>query len=198
MLAAGAGNRFGSDKRLSRLGASERTVLEQTLRVYVSAFETVTAVLRADEAQHTQIAARAGARVVIAQDAADGMGHSLAAGVRAIRETDCDWLFVGLADMPFVQTATLQKLADATSRAGEDAILRPCWGKPAEARWGHPIGWGRSYFSELESLRGDRGARGLLQAHRDRVVGVAVDDPGVVLDIDTPEDLATSGGEYSD
>lgn len=61
-------------------------------------------------------------------------------------------------------------------------------GAGSPGRRGHPVAFGRSLWGELAALRGDVGARELLRRHR--VAAVAVDDPGVAADVDTPGDLA--------
>jgi molybdenum cofactor cytidylyltransferase len=52
---------------------------------------------------------------------------------------------------------------------------------------GNPVAFSRRHLPQLLALTGDRGARGIV---RDNIVNeVAVDDPGILLDIDTPPDL---------
>jgi molybdenum cofactor cytidylyltransferase len=50
------------------------------------------------------------------------------------------------------------------------------------------VGFGTELFSELVALQGDEGARRLVARYAAQPI--AVDDPGVRLDLDTPEDLA--------
>ncbi|MGL6044682.1 MAG: nucleotidyltransferase family protein, partial [Sandaracinobacteroides sp.] len=54
-------------------------------------------------------------------------------------------------------------------------------------RRGNPVGFARSLWPELMAVSGDRGARGLLE--RLGAVEVKVDDPGILRDLDRPEDL---------
>ncbi len=175
VLAAGEATRFGSDKRRFPL-IGGRTMLEVTLTTYQGVFDQLFLVLKPSDrpwARHLT-----GGRAVYAKDAALGMGHSLAAGVEAARQHD--YLFVALADMPHVQTATLKKLRRALT--GPQCIVLPDFqGEP-----GHPVGFGSAYFSELQALTGDVGAKSVLARHADRVVHVAVEDPGVVQDVDVP------------
>jgi molybdenum cofactor cytidylyltransferase len=49
----------------------------------------------------------------------------------------------------------------------------------------------KHYFPELMSLSGDQGAKRVIQAHPNEVFEVEVLDPGVIRDIDTPDDLAS-------
>jgi molybdenum cofactor cytidylyltransferase len=56
-------------------------------------------------------------------------------------------------------------------------------------RRGHPVGFAASCRDELLGLTGDAGARGVLQRHAAEVVAVEVDDPGILQDVDTAQDL---------
>ena len=54
-------------------------------------------------------------------------------------------------------------------------------------QWGHPVGFHNQYFEKLALLRGDKGARRILRDAGPKEI--AVDDPGILYDIDTPEQL---------
>lgn len=177
LLAAGSARRMGSDKLLADLGG-------RPLAMY--AFEAILAAGFARPivavAPGSPIAGlvEADADVVESIDHALGMGHSVAAAINAVPE---DWTaaIICLADMPFVRPQTLQAL---TTKATPDGIVRPSFdGKP-----GNPVLWGRSHFAALAALHGDRGGRDIMVAHPP--VLIACDDPGVLIDIDTPEALA--------
>jgi molybdenum cofactor cytidylyltransferase len=88
---------------------------------------------------------------------------------------------VALGDMPWVDAATLRMLADAL--AGGAPIAAPVM----HGRRGNPVGFGRVHLDALLALRGDQGARRLLQSFP--VTGIAVADPGIFRDIDTPADI---------
>jgi molybdenum cofactor cytidylyltransferase len=113
-----------------------------------------------------------------AAEAARGMGSTIAAGVGARADAN-GWLVLP-ADMPLVQPATLRAVADTLA---EHAIA---YAQHAGRR-GHPVGFGAELFSELVRLDGDEGARRLLARYPAQAVDV--DDPGVLIDIDTVEDL---------
>jgi molybdenum cofactor cytidylyltransferase len=69
-----------------------------------------------------------------------------------------------------------------------EAIADDAVSVPVQAgEFGHPVGFGRSFGAGLQALSGDRGARPLFK--QGRVVEIAVDDPGVLWDIDVPESL---------
>jgi len=57
-----------------------------------------------------------------------------------------------------------------------------------QGRRGHPVGIARHFYAELTRLQGNQGARGLLERYHDQVNKLIVSDPGVVRDVDRPED----------
>lgn len=108
-----------------------------------------------------------------------GMGHSISAGVAATGDAP-GWLILP-ADMPMVRASTLAAVAQALER---DPIAYA----QHRGRRGHPVGFSSELFSELTALQGDEGARKLLARYPAQAV--EVDDPGVLIDVDTVEDLA--------
>ncbi len=177
VLAAGAGTRFGSDKRLAQLNGV--ILLEHTLRNITPAFNKRVLVLRpGDEALGIRHAA--GWQIVLAANASKGMGHSLAAAMALTG--DWEGAVVALADMPFVQTATYEAVR---VRLSSDNLVVPYY----HDQRGNPVGIGKRYFPELARLEGDQGARLLLQQHAAAVVRVDVEDRGILRDIDTPAAL---------
>ncbi len=123
----------------------------------------------------------AGCTTVVCKNAGEGMGTSLAAGVRAT--SDANGWIVALADMPFIRPDTIRIVAKALREGA--AIAAPSF----RGERGHPVGFTRRFYGELALLHGDHGARELLHQHRDRVTLYEVDDPGVLRDIDRPSDL---------
>ena len=181
LLAAGAGRRFGADK-LSAALPDGTPVAVAAARSLLAAGCEVHAVVRAADAGIAPALGRVGAVLVPCANAYLGMGHSLACGVRASADAD-GWL-IALADMPFVQPASVAAVAGAlVAGAG---IAAPSVG----GRRGHPVGFAAGFREALLRSCGDQGARGLLRAHADRIVDIPVADPGVLRDVDRPEDLS--------
>jgi molybdenum cofactor cytidylyltransferase len=50
--------------------------------------------------------------------------------------------------------------------------------------------WSAGLFPELKTLSGDRGAKPLFAAHHDEIMEIELGDPGILIDVDTPEALA--------
>ena len=144
--------------------------LERVVAVVRPASEELAAALRAD-----------GCEVVICENAAEGMGASLACAVRSAGEVD--GYIVGLGDMPFVRPSSIAAVRDAL--AGGAPLVAPYF----RARRGHPVGIAGRFSPELIALKGDEGAKNLLAANEQTVKKIPVGDPGVIRDIDRPEDL---------
>lgn len=185
VLAAGKGSRFlGAEHKLEQsLGAS--TVLGTTLGHAIASqlqVVVVTTEALADVARRS-----VAARDVIVLPEADapgqtqlGMGYSISAGVNA-RPDASGWLVLP-GDMPLVQPATLQAVArELTHHAVAYAQYK--------GRRGHPVGFSAELYSELAMLSGDEGARRLIARYPAH--GLEVDDAGVLLDVDTLDDLAS-------
>ena len=181
ILAAGYSRRFGDDKRRATL-ANGNLVIQQTLEKAGEVFDDVRLILRREDDEMRALLEPRFPDVTCfhAPDSALGMGHSLANA--ATRIDDWDGAFVFLADMPFVNTATLARLKSALTRT--NIVVPTCNTRP-----GHPVGFPAGLFDELKRLEGDRGARAIIDAHKDRVLYLAVEDQGVLLDVDLPTDL---------
>lgn len=182
ILAAGQASRFGSDKRQAIL-PDGRTMLEAVLARYAEVFDTLWLVTPPDDAFGSQLADMHGAYLVVNAQPDLGMGHSLACGAQALLpHADISGVVVGLADMPCVASQTLQDLKHTLMGRGQPTV--PVY----QGKLGQPRGLPRGWFEALSQLTGDQGARQLLDWRL--AVAVHVNDPGVLQDADTPEDLA--------
>lgn len=110
------------------------------------------------------------------------MGNSLAYGI-ARRPRSLGWL-VTPADLPFVQSITIEKILDA---GRTHTLAAPTH----QERRGHPVWFDRCYYESLCALTGPHGAKSILTEHRKLLNLIEVDDPGCILDIDHPADLPT-------
>jgi molybdenum cofactor cytidylyltransferase len=190
LLAAGRGSRFDASGSTSKLlaaapegphaGAPLALAAARTLR---GVLPVVVAVVRpADSPQQRSLHAllRAeGCALAVNDHADDGIGGSIAVGVRAAPGAD-GWL-IALADMPAVAAATVQAIRDAIAGGAVTAA-------PMHAtQRGHPVGFAAALRNDLLALTGDEGARRVLAAHPPRLM--AVDDPGCLLDLDCAADF---------
>lgn len=180
LLAAGASKRFGSDKLLHPLAGQTPVALAALARLR-AAVPHVIAVVRPGATVLENLLSEAGATVILCANADDGMGASLAAAVSASGEV-AGWV-VALADMPYIRPETISKIAAAV--AAGSPIVAPSY----RGERGHPVGLAARFRPQLQTLRGDEGARSVLKDNAALIKLIDVDDPGVCRDIDTPEDL---------
>jgi molybdenum cofactor cytidylyltransferase len=113
-----------------------------------------------------------------------GMGNSLGAGVSALAEAT-DAVLIALADQPFVRSETYEQLIDQYRRSDAPIVIPMYRGFR-----GNPVLLDRSVFPEVMALNGDVGCRAIFGDHSDGITKVAVDDVGILLDIDTKDDFA--------
>jgi molybdenum cofactor cytidylyltransferase len=160
VLASGRGERFlasGGTTHKLQADLGGRTVLQRTLH-----------------------AVRASGLLWHLEDAGHpGMGDSIAAAVRATRDSAGGWMVLP-ADLPLVQASTLEAIA----RAPMDAdVLMPVF----EGQRGHPVRFAASCGDALASLQGNQGAAPVVAARK--AIKFIVDDVGCIMDIDTVDDL---------
>ncbi len=181
VLAAGSGSRFGGPTHKLAQAFGGSTVLGSTVAHAVQTQLPVLVVTTASLVPLVagQLAAR-DILVLSAQEAARGMGDSIAAGV-AERSGAPGWLILP-GDMPLVQPGTLLALATAMEQS---AVVHA----EHRGRRGHPVGFAAELYSELIKLQGDEGARRIIARYPAQ--GLEVADRGVLLDVDTALDLET-------
>ena len=182
-MGAGFGRRFGSDKRLHQL-PDGRSVAYATVAAYRQVFDHVRVVVRPEDTSLRRLLQPLTLEFVEAPKAHLGMGNSLAAG---FADLHWNWAFVGLMDMPYIKTASLEKLKQMTTPSKTPAIIRPKLRGHASAC--HPIGWHADYFEEITRCSGDEGARSLLKKYSHQVEDLILEDPGVCADIDQLSDV---------
>jgi len=189
VLAAGTGARYGGGKLTAPW--RDGVLIDGALRAAFAAPAAGVVVVTGAGREAVQAAAHAFAErarqagrlsFVYAPDHAEGMAASLRAGVAALPD-EADGVLVFLGDMPLVPAAVAGALARALEQGALAAVPR------FEGQHGHPVAFARSLFSDLLALQGDRGARALLTSLGDRLATEPADDPGVLLDVDRPDDL---------
>jgi len=111
-----------------------------------------------------------------------GMFSSVQTGVRKLDENSRAF-FLHPADIPFVYAETLQSLMQSFE-AGKTDVCRPCYlGRP-----GHPPLISTALTGAISEFDGVGGMRAVLARHREKTLDIDCHDPGILMDIDTPED----------
>jgi molybdenum cofactor cytidylyltransferase len=180
LLAAGSASRFGSDKLRHNLPHGV-AIAVQAARHLKSEIQDVIAVVRPGREELAKSLSAEGCTVIVCENAAEGMGASLACGAQAAGEAR--GYLVALADMPFIRRSSIAAVRDALAAGAP--LAAPYF----RTRRGHPVGISGRFFKDLLACAGDEGAKKLLSEHEKELVKVPVGDPGVIRDIDTPDDL---------
>ena len=186
LLAAGEASRFGSLKQLAMIDGEP--MVRRAARQALACGVPVLAVLGAGAERVAPALADLPLQTFVHQGWRDGLGSSLAAGVRAVQQAhpQASGVLVMLADQPRLGPALLGHLLALHAQS-------PTWiiATAQAGRAGPPAVFPRADFAELTGLSGPHGAREYLQREAARVVTV---EPEVhaadLIDVDTPEDLA--------
>ena len=186
ILAAGKSSRSGTTNKLLGKMDSGTTVLEQSVRIFLDAgIEVILITGKDHHAVETVIPASI--RRIHNAEYASGMASSIKAGMAGL-PGDHDAVFIGLGDMPFVAPETLKKLTTA-AQAYTDGIFIPTF----NGKRGNPVLWAKNSVELLANTIGDKGGKAIIAAHPELVIEVAVDDAGILIDLDTPQALEQFG-----
>jgi len=186
VLAAGSSSRFAAGSHKLSAPFGEQSVLATTLRHAIASNLHVVVVTTAPFAELARSSVAARDVVLVPEvgssgEAGLGMGHSISAGVSARPHAE-GWLILP-GDMPLVLPSTLQAVARQLDQHSVAYAQH-------RGKRGHPVGFAAELYSELVALSGDEGARRLVARYP--AFGVELDDPGILVDIDTSDDLASA------
>lgn len=181
VLAAGQATRFGQCKQVLPLGG--KTILDRVLdNLRASKVDEIVVVLGA-YADEVRQKVRIEERTVMNADYASGMSSSIQAGLRSLSE-ETEAALIVLGDQPFVAPRTIDLIIDTYRGTHPGAVIPTHNGSR-----GNPVLVDRSLFDEMLQIRGDAGCRAIFGGHGQSIVRLPVDDGGVLVDIDTKEDL---------
>lgn len=180
LLAAGASTRLGEAKQLVEI--HQEPLLTRIARMALEAGCKPVIVVIGFEQERMQ-AALAGLPVKFVHNPnwCEGMGASLRCGVQALGPDVHDTLLL-VCDQLALNTEFLREML-RVHLAREKPITAACY----EEHLGVPAIFPADFFPELCTIKGDRGARGILESHANEVT--AVEFAAGAMDLDTPEQL---------
>jgi molybdenum cofactor cytidylyltransferase len=181
LLSGGASQRFGGFPK-ALLATGERTAIRRLAEICLaSGYDPVVAVTGTHHLPIAHELRGLDVDLVEAEDWYEGRTASVHAGLQAVPE-DRDVLLWPV-DHPFVAPRTLETLGAVRS-----TDLLAVWFIPTfHGRGGHPVLWRSAIRQDLLDLRSDAPLRSLLPEFGPQVRRVAVEDSGVVANVDTPE-----------
>ncbi|HND10265.1 MAG TPA: nucleotidyltransferase family protein [Pseudomonadota bacterium] len=182
ILSAGASRRMGTPKALCPLGDS--VVIDRILSVLdelgIRTPKVVLAKPHGDEIARWIKKSASPVDLVWNPAPEEGMLSSISCGLRALAPVEGVLLWP--VDVPLVQTATIKTLLAADRRR---------WLVPTFAdRGGHPVWLPSEQFADVLALPSSASLRALRDTHPP--LRVPVDDPEVLVDVDTPAALETA------
>ncbi len=185
LLAAGFSRRFGSADKLVQLLPDGRPIALASAEHLIQAIPTSIAVVRQENKSLAKLLLNAGFNVVFCNENEQEMADSLTTAIRfsANLQAANDGFVIALADMPYIQPATIS--AVASKLANGSSIVIPVY----QNQRGHPVGFSEKFRHDLENLQGDEGARSVIKRYPDEVCLSLCDDAGILADIDTSADL---------
>jgi molybdenum cofactor cytidylyltransferase len=185
ILAAGSSRRMGKANKLLAPYRGEPMIAQVVRAALASKADPVIVVTGHEQEQVRAALSAFDVQFTHAGEHDQGMSRSLQAGI-AVLSADSAGAAIMLGDMPLVRPETVDRLIEEFDPWADASICIPCH----EGKRGNPILLAREFFEEIMSLDGDTGARSIIQKYSEQIVDVAVDDPGVLRDFDTAQDLA--------
>ena len=182
ILAAGESRRMGHDKALLPLG--ERTFLSHLIEVLQGEVAPVVVVLghHADEIAKT-LTAPSETIVLRNPDYPLGQLSSLQVALRHLENQRVAGTLVCLVDHPAASKMVVRELVKRFRKSAAPLVI-PTY----NGRRGHPVLFSRCLFPELLKAPLEEGARSVVRQHGGEIEFVAVNEPGILLDVDVPAD----------
>jgi molybdenum cofactor cytidylyltransferase len=181
ILAAGSSTRMGTQKLTAKLGG--KRVLSYVIDSFLgSRLDEVVVVASEGVTRVVPQSLRKRVRIVINSQPKEGMSHSLKLGLGSVRG---EAAVIGMGDQPLLLSSTIDAIVKASESRGVGIVI-PTYG----GQRGNPVLFDRELFPQVMSIGGDVGAKSVVAANPGLVREVDVRDEGVLLDIDTPSDLA--------
>ena len=182
VLSAGESSRMGEPKALLRIDG-ETFIARIVTALKQSGLERIIVVLGFNAEEMRQKIAHLPVEIVVNPEYKQGQLSSLQAAVRRIEsDSSCDGMLVHLVDHPYIDPVLVRAMLQRFGNSNHLIVVPRHRGKR-----GHPVIFARALFSELLNAPMDRGAKAVVNAHRDETLEIDTEDAGVTVDIDTPE-----------
>ena len=181
ILAAGESKRMGQPKALLKIGP--RTFLDHIASTLIASKIDMVYAVVGDNAELICQEIDKNIQCIHNPAYRDGQLTSLKAAIERIHYENCDGALVTLVDHPLISSRVVEQIVE-NFYLGKKRIVVPTY----EGKRGHPVLYSREIFSDILAAPLDQGANALRQSHLEHTLELPVDDPGILVDIDTPKD----------
>jgi xanthine/CO dehydrogenase XdhC/CoxF family maturation factor/CTP:molybdopterin cytidylyltransferase MocA len=180
IMAAGGSSRFGGIKQLLELEG--KSLLKRAIDTASSVLDNrVKLVLGIKPNKLQREADGYDIEVVINKEWGSGIASSLRAGIESL-PSRCQGALIIFCDQPYINETHLRSLIDAWKH-DHTRIVASAYADTV----GVPVIFPRQHFSAIQVLKGDSGAKTIIENNMENVVRIAI--PEAEIDIDTQEDL---------
>lgn len=184
LLAGGASRRFGTDNKLLAEVDGTPIVAKVAREIVAGGAGELIVVTGAEHDAYVSALSGLPVRFVVNALWDEGIGGSIAAGVRALSDTP-QGVFIVPGDLPNLTAGVFRGLAAAFANTAGAHVVVPVTAQGAQR---NPVLWPRRLFPELAALSGATGGKSLLDTLGPERLDVAFDDESLFADIDTPSD----------
>jgi len=183
VLAAGYSSRMKRNKMLLPFAGS--TVIENTVGKFLQSQVDGVALVVGSEGEKIQhILASYPVQLIDNPRFAQGMSSSVQEGVRVLKEdAELAGIMIIPGDMPLIKKETVNAILARFEETSFPIIIPVYHGKR-----GHPVLFAKSLFPQLMEVSGDVGAREVVRRNYEQCCFLEVEDQGVLIDIDSPEE----------
>jgi molybdenum cofactor cytidylyltransferase len=183
ILAAGSSSRMGTQKMLLPFG--ESTILETVIEnILSSSVDSILVVLGANHDEIHEVIKPWPVEVCFNKNHQSGMLSSVICGMNALPD-DTGTVLVYLGDQPGISPRVTDTLLEAFHESICEIVI-----PVTNQRRGHPLLVDFKYKSEIEKLDPEKGLRALMLQFPEDVLEAEIEAPGILLDIDTPEEYS--------
>ena len=181
LLAAGVSSRMGKPKQLLPWG--EQTLIEHQIHTLMQIGESVIVVLGAYADLILPVIQKYPVIVVVNENWKSGMASSVACGIKEIErlELTAEAVLITLVDQPLIPFTHFEAMLNAFAGGHQQIIASTS----AEGWQGVPALFDRCYFTKLQNLQGEKGAKTIIQQYPDKVRLLLCNE--IIKDIDTLE-----------
>jgi molybdenum cofactor cytidylyltransferase len=184
VLGAGTSQRMGKENKLF-LPIAGRSMIDRVIeQVLSSEVDEIILVVSELSIQHLQKWESEKIVVLLNEDYQTGMTSSIQTGVK---KSAANGYMICLGDQPKIRTSTYNHLMETFKQSQWGSIILPYF----NGEKGNPVIFSSDYKDAILQHKESNGCRAVIESHSDQVVCTDVDDPGVLMDIDTWEDYQT-------